>query len=131
MGTMVALWVPLSQRSIRLPLLASLKKMVRKHQSILPFKIERTEEPLIARAGLVLPYEMAKALKLPWMIDQELSSPRSGHGYKPSQFVMPLVLMLHGGRKKLEDLREIKGQVSLRELLRWRICPLHAPWVIG
>jgi len=28
-------------------------------------KIEATEEPLIARAGLVLPYEMAKSLKLP------------------------------------------------------------------
>jgi len=27
-------------------------------------KIEATEEPLIARAGLVLPYEMAKSLKL-------------------------------------------------------------------
>jgi len=30
---------------------------------------------------------------------------------------MPLVLMLHGGGKNLEDLREIKGEVSLRELL--------------
>ena len=34
-------------------------------QGVLPFKIERTDEPLIARAGLVLPYEMASALKLP------------------------------------------------------------------
>ena len=39
--------------------------MVKKiQQSFLPFKIERTGEPLIARAGLVLPYEMARALKL-------------------------------------------------------------------
>jgi len=28
-------------------------------QRILPFRIEMTNEPLIARAGLVLPYEMA------------------------------------------------------------------------
>ena len=34
--------------------------MVKKLQrSFLPLKIERTDEPLIARAGLVLPYEMA------------------------------------------------------------------------
>ena len=36
------------------------------------FQIEATEEPLIARTGLVLPYEMAKALKLLQIIDQEL-----------------------------------------------------------
>ena len=34
------------------------------------FQIEATEEPLIVRAGLVLPYEMAKSLKLPQIIDQ-------------------------------------------------------------
>ena len=32
-------------------------------QGVLSFKIERTSEPLIARAGLVLPYEMAGALE--------------------------------------------------------------------
>ena len=30
-------------------------------QGVLPFKIEQTGEPLIARAGLVLPYEKAEA----------------------------------------------------------------------
>jgi hypothetical protein len=92
-------------------------------QGGLPFKIEGTDEPLIARAGLVLPYEMARALKLSQVIDRELPPPGSGHGYKPSQFVMPLVLMLHGGGKKLEDLREIKGEVSLRELLEMKELP--------
>ncbi|MEK7777547.1 MAG: IS1380 family transposase [Chloroflexota bacterium] len=86
-------------------------------QGILPFRIERSDEPLIARGGLVLPYEMARALELAEVIDRELPPPGSGRGYKPSQFVMPLVLMLHGGGKKLEDLREIKGEVSLRKLL--------------
>ena len=81
------------------------------------FQIEATEEPLIARAGLVLPYEMAKALKLLQIIDQELPPAGSGHGYRPSQFVMPLILMLHDGGKTLEDLREIKGEVSLCKLI--------------
>ncbi len=91
-------------------------------QDVFPFKIEKSEEPLIARAGLVLPYEMARALKLSQVIDQELPL-GSGHGYKPSQFVMPLVIMLHGGGKKLEDLREIKAEVSLRELLGMKGVP--------
>ena len=92
-------------------------------QRILPFRIEMTNEPLIARAGLVLPYEMARSLRLPRVIDRELPRPGSGHSYKPSQFVIPLVLMLHGGGKELEDLREIKGEVSLRKLLEMNEFP--------
>lgn len=42
---------------------------------------------------------------------------------RPSGFVMPLVLMLHGGGKKLEDLREIRGEVSLRKLLGMKGLP--------
>ncbi len=92
-------------------------------EGILPFKIVACNEPLVARGGLVLPYEMAKALKLPEVIDEELPRPGSGRGYKPSQFVMPLILMFHGGGKKLEDLREIKGEISLRELLEMDSLP--------
>lgn len=94
-----------------------------RRQTILPFEIEQTEAPLMARGGLMLPYEMAKALRLPEVIDQELPPSGSGRGYKPSQFVMPLVLMLHGGGKRLDDLRELKGEVSLRELLEMKELP--------
>jgi len=88
-------------------------------EGLLPFKIVACDEPLVARSGLLLPYEMAKALKLPRVVDKELPQPGSGRGYKPSRFVMPLVLMFHGGGKKLEDLREIKGEVSLG------VCPTN------
>ncbi len=83
----------------------------------LSYGIEGTDEPLIARGGLILPYETAQALNLPRLIDQELPLAGSSHSYKPSQFVMPLILMLHGGGKKLEDLRELKGEISLRKLM--------------
>jgi len=89
----------------------------------LTFEIVGTGEPLIARAGLVLPYEMAKALKLPQVLDRELPSAGSGHSFTPSQFVMPLILMLHGGGKTLEDLREIKGELSLRKLMEMEEMP--------
>jgi hypothetical protein len=92
-------------------------------EGILPFKIVLCNEPLVARSGLVLPYKMAKALKLPRVIDEELPGPGSGRGYKPSQFVPSLILMFHGGGKKLEDLREIKGEMSLRELLEMESLP--------
>lgn len=99
------------------------KMSKKQRQGILPFRIEQSNEPLVARGGLILPYEMAKAMKLPEVIDRELPGPGSGHGYRPSKFVIPLVLMLHGGGKKLEDLREIKGEVSLRALLGMKEMP--------
>ncbi len=46
-------------------------------QGVLPFKIEKNDEPLITRAGLVLPYEMARAVKLPQVIDRELPPPEA------------------------------------------------------
>lgn len=94
-----------------------------RRQTILPFKIEQTDAPLTARGGLFLPYEMAKALRLPNVIDRELPSPGSGRGYRHSLFVMPLVLMLHGGGRRLDDLREVKGEISLRELLEMKELP--------
>ena len=92
-------------------------------EGLLPFKIVAADEPLIARSGLLLPYEMAKTLKLPEVVDEELPQPGSGRGYKPSQFVVPLIPMFHGGGKKLEDLREIKAETSLRELLEMEGLP--------
>lgn len=81
------------------------------------YEIVGTNEPLIAHGGLVLPYEMARSLSLPQLIDETLPPAGSGHGYKPSRFVIPLILMFHGGGKALEDLREIKGEISLRKLM--------------
>ncbi len=92
-------------------------------EGILPFKIIPCDEPPVARSGLLLPYEIAKALKLPRVIDKELPRPGSGRGYKPSQFVMPLILMFHGGGRKLEELREIRAEVSLRHLLEMESLP--------
>jgi hypothetical protein len=86
-------------------------------RSGLRYEIEGTDEPLIARGGLVLPSEMAKALKLPQVIDHEMPAAGSGHSYRPSEFVIPLIMMFHGGGKTLEDLRELKGEVSLRKLM--------------
>ena len=73
----------------------------RRREGILPFKVVAADEPLVARDGLVLPYELDSILKLTKVLDKELPLPGSGRGYKPPQFVMLLVLMLHGGGKKL------------------------------
>ncbi len=55
--------------------------MARKHkEGLLPFEVVPTDESLVARSGLLLPYELAQALRLPKVIDKELPSPGSGRG---------------------------------------------------
>ena len=41
--------------------------------------------------------------------------PGSAAGYRPSSFVEPPLLMLHGGGRTLEDLRQIRGDAGLCE----------------
>ena len=36
----------------------------RRREGILPFKVVATDEPLVARGGLVLPYELAKSTEV-------------------------------------------------------------------
>lgn len=86
-------------------------------QTVLPFKLEMTRDTITAHAGLALLGEYLHALDLPRSLDRELPGPGSGAGYDPSEFVMPLVLMLHGGGRSLEDLRQIRRDAGLRELL--------------
>jgi len=97
--------------------------MGKKRQTILPFDIGPTNAALTAHGGLVLPYETAEALRLAKVIDRELPAAGSGRGYKPSEFVIPMILMLHGGGKKLDDLREIEAEVNLRSLLGMKGIP--------
>src|SRR3989304_5329176 len=92
-------------------------------EKVFGFEMGATGEPLVARAGLVLPHQMAVALGLPRKIDCELPAPGSPRGYAPSAFVMPVLLMLHGGGKALDDLRESQAEVSLRELLQMKQMP--------
>jgi len=85
-------------------------------QSVLPFKLGETNDSLTPHAGLALFAEFLHALKLPDSVEASLPSPGSGAGYSPSQFVLPLLLMLHGGGRALEDLREIRSDRPLCEL---------------
>jgi len=87
-------------------------------QRVLPFKLESTQETLTSHAGLVLFGEYLHALRLPGWVEQALPAPGSGVGYSPQCYVTALLLMLHGGGRSLEDLRELRADAGLRELLK-------------
>jgi len=86
-------------------------------QTVLSFKLEKTNDEISSQAGLALFGEFIDGLGLSGLLDRHLPGPGSAVGYQPSQFVVPLVLMLHGGGRSLEDLRQIRLDAGLRELL--------------
>jgi len=86
-------------------------------QSVLPFKLEMTEEKLTAHAGLAIFGELVHATAILREVDKMLKGPGSAMGYKPSQYVEPLMLMLQGGGRSLEDLRVIRNDEALCELM--------------
>ena len=87
-------------------------------QTVLPFKLAATDESLTAHGGLALVGEYLRAMGVAGLIDHELPRPGSAAGYKPSAHVLPLILMLAGGGRTLEDLRVLRNDEGLRALLQ-------------
>ena len=93
------------------------------HQTVLPFKLEVTRDTITSHAGLALFGEFCVGLDFLRVIDRYLPEPGSGAGYRAREYVFPLVLMLNGGGRSLEDIREIRGDEGLRELLPLKRVP--------
>jgi hypothetical protein len=86
-------------------------------QRFLPFKLEKTNDEITPRAGLALFGEFMLSLNLSNDIDRLLPKPGSAVGYFPSNFINPIILMLQGGGKTLEDLRQIRLDTALQKIL--------------
>jgi len=79
-------------------------------QTLLPIKLEQSEERLTSLGGLMVLEEWARAKGLWESVDEEFAGPGSGRGYKASEFVRPLVWMLTAGGRSLEDVRELRAE---------------------
>lgn len=85
-------------------------------QSEMRFKLERTEERITSRSGLALYAEFMKAMKVRDLVDGYFPQAGSGHSYSASEYIIPLSLMLYGGGEKIEDVREIREDSTLRKI---------------
>jgi hypothetical protein len=92
-------------------------------QTVLPFKVEATEEQLTANAGLALFGEFIRGLGLSRWLATEMPKLGSARGYAANAFVTPLVLMLTGGGRSLEDLRTLKNDTALNQVLKQDVLP--------
>ena len=86
-------------------------------QTVFAFKIGTTKEALTAHGGLVLMAEFNHGMGLRELADRYMPMPGSNRGYAASVMVDSLVLMLEGGGRALEDLRELKAEEGLLKLL--------------
>lgn len=98
-------------------------------QTVLPVKLEMGEEKVTARSGLVFLYEHMLSLGVVEEVKRRFPFPGSGRGYSAERYVVPLVLMLHGGGRSLEDLREIESDLALREVVGLKEMP--RPCTVG
>ena len=87
-------------------------------QTVLSFKIEKTEDTITAHSGLALLGEFTVGTGILNLTDRYLPNPGSSVGYKPSEYIFPLVLMLNGGGRSLEDIRVIRNDEGLLEVLK-------------
>lgn len=90
---------------------------------LLPFKLSVTNEKITANAGLVLFGEFIHSQRFCNLLDQKISGFKSSHNYKPSEFITPLLLMLNGGGRHIEDLRKVAIDKALLELLQIKKIP--------
>ena len=92
-------------------------------QTILPFKVEMTRDLITPYAGLALLGEFAVGLGFLQSVDRYLPKPGSGAGYNPSEYIFPLILILNGGGRSLEDTRQIRADDGLKEILPLKKIP--------
>lgn len=92
-------------------------------QTVLPFKLERTDDTLTAHGGLALLAEYTHGLGLRALVNRALPQPRSHRGYAPSVFVETVLLLLQAGGRTLEDLRELEREDALLALLGQEAIP--------
>ena len=65
-----------------------------------------TRDMITSHAGLALLGEFAIELGLLQSVDRYLPKPGRGAGYNPSEYTVPLILMLNGGGRHPPDKRD-------------------------
>ncbi len=87
----------------------------------LNFKLGITKEKITPRSGIAIYAEFLSKLGIDSMADKDMPFPGSNRGYKSSSYIIPLMLLLFGGGRHIEDLKEIIEDKTIRELIKIKI----------
>jgi hypothetical protein len=83
----------------------------------MPLKLERTDERLTRKAGLILVNRFGDRLNLASAIDRAFRAPGSNRGFAASHFILTLVEMIIDGATCLEDVRLFEHDEAYKEMI--------------
>jgi hypothetical protein len=92
-------------------------------QGVLKFKLEMTKEEITSRSGLAVYSEFMRGYGLKEIIEEEMPAPGSNRGHDAWRYIEPLMVMMFGGGRKIEHLREIIQDKGLRRLTGLEVIP--------
>jgi hypothetical protein len=75
-------------------------------------QLERSEDEVTARAGLIMFDGFMKAMKIEEVINKHMPVPGSNRGLRAWQYIRPLSLMQYGGGRHIADLRELRQDIT-------------------
>jgi hypothetical protein len=77
--------------------------------------MERSEDEVTARAGLIMFNGFMKAMKIEDIINKHMPVPGSNRGLRAWEYIRPLTLMQYGGGRHIADLRELREDKILQK----------------
>ncbi len=93
-------------------------------KKVLKFKLEFSEkEEITPYAGLGIYGEMYKSLGIDKEIEKIFPKPGSGAGIEANNYIEPIVLMMLGGGKYIEDIRKINADSGLKKICKIKRVP--------
>ena len=92
-------------------------------QTVMPFKLKRTDERLTSRSGLAIYAEFMKVMGVDELVSKHMPRPGSGNGLEAASYVKPLSMTLYGGGETIEDVREIRDDNTLKGVISLKKVP--------
>lgn len=93
------------------------------HQQELNFNIKITSDCITSKTGLIHFFDAAIKLGLLKKIKEIFPAFRSNNHILPKDMIMSIVLMLCGGGRAMEDIRQIASDTGLRRLCEFKRIP--------
>ncbi len=86
-------------------------------------QIERSEDEVTARGGLIMFDGFMKAMKIDKIIDKHMPVSGSNRGHDAWQYIRPLSLMQYRGGRHIADLRELREDRVIQKATGLKIIP--------
>jgi hypothetical protein len=86
-------------------------------QSQLNFKVGLTKSEITSRSGLAVYSEFLRGFGVKELIYKHMLPPGSNRGYGAWSYIEPLMLMMYGGGRHIEGLREVAEDKALRRII--------------